>query len=79
MDTLKTLFFFSFQPKKDPAALVINILIYLVVGVVAGLVIGLLSHLPLVGWLIALVGGLVDLYVLVGIVLSVLDYMKVFK
>ena len=35
--------------------------------------------IPVLGMIIGLVGGLVDLYVLVGVVLSVLDYMKVLK
>ncbi len=79
MDMLKRIFPFSFLEKKDVVTLVVYILLHLAVGVVAGVLIGLLSHLPLVGWLIALVGSLVDLYVLVGIVLSVLDFMNVLK
>ena len=33
----------------------------------------------MIGILIGLLGGLVDLYVLIGIVLLVLDYLKVLK
>ena len=40
---LKTVFPFSFVEKKDVAALVINVLIYLVVGIVAGVLIGMLG------------------------------------
>ena len=79
MDILKQLFPLSFGRKEGVGGLVVNIVIYLVVGIVASLCIGLVSWVPLVGWLIGLVGGLVDLYVLVGIVLSVLDYMDVLK
>lgn len=79
MELLKTVFPFSFQTKKDVAALAINILIYLVVGLVAGFLIGILAKIPVVGLIIGLVGGLVDLYVLAGVILSVLDYMKVLK
>ena len=35
--------------------------------------------LPIIGVIIGLLGGLVDLYVLIGIVLSVLDYLKILK
>lgn len=79
MELLKTVFPFSFQPKKDVAALVINILIYLAVGLVAGLLIGLLSKINVLGLIVSLVGGLADLYVTAGVVLSVLDYMKILK
>ena len=79
MELLKTVFPFSFQPKKDVAALVINILIYLAVGLVASLLIGLLSKINVLGVIVSLVGGLADLYVTAGVVLSVLDYTKVIK
>ena len=79
MDTLKKLFPLSFGAKKDIKALIINILIHVVADVVAGLVIGLLSSLPLIGWAFGLVGGLVGIYFTVGIVLSILDYLKVLK
>ena len=79
MEMLKKFFPFSFGEKKDVAALGINCLIYLVVGIVAGFLIGILAKIPVLGILIGLVGSLVDLYVLVGIVLSCLDYFKVLK
>lgn len=49
------------------------------IGIVAGVLIGILDGIPIIGFIIKIVGGLVDLYVLVGMVLSVLDYMKVLK
>ena len=79
MDTLKKFFPFSFGEKKDVAALVINIVIYVVVGLVAGVLIALLSHIPVLAWIISLLGGAVDLYVTGGIVFSVLHYVKVLK
>jgi hypothetical protein len=79
MDTLKKLFPLSFGNKKDIGALIINILIHLVADIVAGLVIGLLSGLPLIGWLFGLVGSLVGLYFTVGIILSILNYLKILK
>ena len=73
MHFLKTVFPFSFPP-VDVRAFIITLVIYAVVGAAAGLVIGLLSKLWLIGWIFSLVGGLVDLYVLVGIILTVLSY-----
>ena len=79
MDTLKKIFPFSFTQKDSIAALIINILIHLVVGVVVGFIIGLIGKLPLVGLIVALVGGLADLYITAGIVMSILNYCKVIK
>lgn len=79
MDLLKSIFPFSFGAKKDVVALVVNILIYLVAGAVAGVVLGLLGRIPVLGLLFRLLSGLVGLYCLVGIVLSVLDFMNVLK
>lgn len=79
MDMLKKIFPFSFKEKKDIAALIINILLYLVGDIIAGFVIGLLASIPLIGIVFSLVGSLVGLYCLAGLVLSCLDYFKVLK
>lgn len=72
MDMLKKFFPYSFGA-KDVAGLVIKIIVYLVVSGILGFVIGLI---PLVGGLIA---SLIGLYSTVGIVLTVLDYLKILK
>lgn len=79
MDLLKKVFPYSFKEIKTVADLIIGILVYLVVGLVVGALIGLLAKLPIIGWIIGIAGGLVDLYCLVGIVLQVLLYTKVLK
>lgn len=87
MDILKKLFPFSFGKKADVAALIINIILHLVVGLIAAAIIGLasmvLSVIPVIGgilaWAIGVIAALVDLYVVIGIVLSVLDYCKILK
>lgn len=76
---IRQLFPFSFTAKKDVLTLVIVVLIHIGAGAVIGFVINLFSHLFLVGLVIGLVGGLVDLYLLVGVVLTVLDYLKILK
>ena len=79
MDTLKKFFPFSFGEKKDVAALVINIIIYVVVAAIAGAVIGLLYKIPVLGTIFSLLGSLVGIYTTAGIVLSILHYVKVLK
>lgn len=79
MDMLKKFFPLAFKPKKDIAALVINIIIHLVVDAVAGVLIGILANIPLIGVIVSAVGGLVGLYFTISLVLSILDYFKVLK
>lgn len=79
MDTLKKLFPYSFTKKKGLGDLIVNILIYILVGFLGGVLIGVLGKIAVIGFLFKIVGGLIDLYVLVGVILSVLDYMKVLK
>ena len=78
MDILKKFFPHAFKA-NDVKALVIAIIIYLVIGFVGGLIIGLLSAIPLIGWLFSIVGALLDLYTLVGIILAILVFAKVLK
>ena len=78
MDFLKTAFPFSFRP-ADTRAFVITLVIYLILGAVIGGVISLLSHLWLIGWIFKIVGSLLDLYILVGIILTVLSFTGVVK
>lgn len=78
MDLLKKYFPWSFKA-NDVKALVIAIIIYIVIGFVGGLIIGLLGAIPFIGWLFSIVGGLLDLYTLIGIILAVLVFAKVLK
>ena len=81
MDTLKKLFPFSFKKKKALADLIVNILLYLIAMVVVGALVGVLGIIPLklINWVTGTAGGVIGLYLLVGAILSVLDYMKVLK
>lgn len=76
MAQLKKFFPFSFGI-ADVTKLVINIIIYIVIAAVGGLILALLSSIPIVGWLFSILGGLIDLYAFIGIVLAVLSYLKV--
>ena len=78
MDILKKWLPHAFKV-KDVSSLIVTLLIYVVIDIVCGFVIGLLAKIPVIGILFSLVGSLVGLYALVGIVLSILDFLKVVK
>lgn len=78
MDILKKLFPVSFNAKeKEP--FIISLIIYVVLAVVGGLVLGFLSSIPVVGIIVSIVGGILDLYALIGIVLAILVFVKVIE
>ncbi|MBR2354533.1 MAG: hypothetical protein IKA76_08540 [Clostridia bacterium] len=87
MDILKKLFPLSFKTMKEVKDLVIGIVVYLIVAILAGVAIFLATLITgwipgvgaLVGWVLGLAGGLIDLYALVGIILQILVYTKVIK
>jgi len=78
MDMLKKFFPFSFKT-ANLRELIIRIAIYLVASVVIGALLGLLGKVPLIGFVFNFVAGLVGLYCLVGVVLAVLDFLKMLK
>ena len=78
MDILKKVFPFSFKA-KDRVPFIIAIIIYLVIDLVCGFARGLLSHIPVVNILTGILGTLLGLYGLIGIVLSILVFLKVVK
>ncbi len=79
MDLLKKIFPLSFKYAKDVANLIIGIIVYLVAGAIGAVVISIASLVPIVGWLIGALGGLVDVYVAVGVVLQILVFLKIVK
>ena len=79
MDTLKKIFPLSWKYASDVSSLVIGIIIYIVAAVVAGILLGIVGLIPFIGWLIRIVGALVELYVFIGIVLQLLLFFKVIE
>lgn len=79
---LKKLFPYSYQK-----SLLVSLIIYIVTAIVASLLIGfaglLTGWIPvvgtLVGWALRIVGIIVDIYVVGGIVVSILLALKVIK
>lgn len=79
MDTLRNLFPFSFTEKKDVKAVVVNVILHIVAGWIAGIVIGIAGLIPVIGLLAPLAASLVEVYLLAGMIISVLDYCNVLK
>ena len=78
MDALKILFPWSFKNKtmKD---LIVSILIYMAINIVGGLVFGLLSAIPLLGFVFSLQGGALGNYTLAGVILASLHFFGLLK
>lgn len=79
MDLLRKIFPLSFKYAKDVTNLIVGIIIYLVTAAIGGFVIWLASLVPIIGWLVGALGGLLDLYVAVGVVLQILVFLKIVK
>lgn len=79
MKNLKPFFLVSFMAKNG-RSLVVAILLYLAFGVVIGLACKVIGIIPLIGGLIAWILGVVcGLYVLIGLVLTLLFYFDLLK
>ncbi len=78
MDILKKIFPTAFKA-TDVKPLIISLIIYVLIDIVCGFVIGLLAKIPILGIIFSLLGSIVGLYALVGIVLSILVFVKVIK
>ena len=86
MDMLKKFFPFAFK-SNDLTKFIIALVIFVLVGAVGVAVIEvaakILGAIPLVGgilaWAVGIIGSVVGLYSLVGIVLSILVFVKVIK
>ncbi len=87
MDILQKLFPLSFKKMSEVKELIIAIVVYLVVAILAGvaiflatLIVGWIPVLgALIGWLLGIVGAIIDLYALDGIILVILVYTKIIK
>ena len=78
MDMIKKVFPHAFKA-TELKSFIIVLVIYLLIDIVCGFVIGLLAKLPILGIIFSLLGSVVGLYALIGIILSVLVFVKVIK
>lgn len=78
MELLKKYFPFAFKA-TELTPFIVSLVIYVLIDVVCGVVIGLLAKLPIIGIIFSLLGAVIGLYALVGIVLSILVFVKVVK
>ncbi len=78
MDQLKKIFPSAFKA-TDLTPFIIALVIYVLIDVICGFVIGLLAKLPIIGIVFSLLGAVVGLYALIGVVLSILVFVKVLK
>lgn len=78
MATLKKLFPLSFSI-NGLVSLIIIIFIYAIIATVAGFAIGLLAHVPIVKIVVGILGGVVEVYVLTGVILSILCFLGIVK
>jgi len=78
MEILKKLFPHAIKA-TEVNSLIVALIIYIVIAVVGGALIGALAGIAVIGWLFGLLGGLVDLYATVGVVLAILAFLKILK
>ena len=80
MDLIKKLWPTPFKIKKgDVASLIVQLIIFIVIVAIAGAILGLLTALPLIGWIASIAGSLLGLYGTVGVVLCFLQFFDVLK
>ena len=78
MDTIKKFFPTAFKA-TELKPFIIALVIYVLIDVICGAVLGLLSAIPLLGIIFSIIGALVGLYAFVGIVLTILVFVKVIQ
>lgn len=82
MDILKKVFPLSFK-SADIAYFIISLIVYVLASTIIGVINGILLLIPLIGFIIAAVFGLISsivgIYCLAGIVISILVFLKVMQ
>lgn len=79
VDFLKTLWPTPFKIEKgNVSGFIVQLIIFIVICAVIGALIGLLAALPIIGIIFSILGGLMELYGLVGVVLCILQFAGVF-
>ena len=72
--------FFPHALKADNVTgLLVAILIYVLVNFIGGFIFGLLSHLPLIGFIAGFAGWALGIYCAIGAILSLLIFLHIIK
>lgn len=80
MDMLKKLWPMPFGiEEKNVSSFLVQLVIFVVICAVVGFLIGILAGIPILGVIFSILGGLVELYGLVGIILCVLKFLGLVK
>ena len=80
MELLKTLWPTPFKiTPKDLKSFLVQLIIFVVVIVVISILIGILAKIPILGIIFRILGGLIDLYATIGVILCVLKFLDVLK
>lgn len=78
MDFLKKLWPTPFKIEKmNAVSFVVQLLIFVVICAVVGWLIGVLASIPILGIIFSILGGLMELYGLIGVILCVLKFVGV--
>lgn len=75
MDLIKKFFPVSMRA-TDVMGLVISLIIYLLLPTALGLVNSCLGGIPVIGWLLGIILSLIGIYCLIGIIISILVFLK---
>ena len=80
MDFLKALWPTPYKIKeRDFASFIVQLVVFVVICAVVGLAIGICSAIPILGIIFWIVGGLLELYSVIGVVLCILQYLGALK
>ncbi len=87
MEMLQKIFPLSFKKAGSVADLIIGIILYVIIGALAGALIALAGLLTvwiplvglLIGWVLGIISTIVEIWVVAGIVILVLAFLKVLK
>lgn len=80
MDYMKKFWPTPFTIKeKDITSFVVQLLVFVVVCAVVGVLIGVLAKIAIIGKIFIIVGGLMELYGLIGVILCVLKFLGLVK
>ena len=79
VDKIKKLFPMAFTVKSDLASLIVDIILHLFFGFTVYIIGDLLTNLGTFGIVLAVICGLIDLYLLASAIFTVLNYCKVIK